>query len=536
MPPGLLTLLHLQFKGLLRRTLLSLRTLRGIIFSSIGLLLFVFWALPSVLSLRHGRTDPALVRTFTPIILLVVCVISLITSGGDKAVAFTPAEVGFLFPGPFTRRQLLGYKLIKSFVGAAASGAFLSLLFLRHCASWPAAFVGLLLSMMFAQLFAMTVMLVGQGVGERLYTRGRKLIVGAIIAAVGVTAWPHLKHGMPENPTDLAAQLRNSPAGRILLLPLEPFGRTMTAPTAVQILQWSSLAAVVDLVLLLVVMWLDVNYLEAAVTGSQKLYDRIQRARRGGVAAIAAPKAGRLRLPAFPWLAGAGPTGWRQLTSALRSSRGMLFLLFILAISVGPLLVAARNQAQAAGLVLGLAAWTTVIMAGTMRFDFRGDLDQMDLLKSLPLPPAAVAAGELFAPVLIMTFAHEALIVAAAFRLRSHREILLAGAALSPLFNLLLFALENLLFLYFPTRIGPASPGDFQNFGRQIVMFLLKFILMALAGGVAAAAAMLTWFLTRSLPLTIAAAAAVLLIESLCLIPLMAIAYDRFDPSTDTPT
>src|SRR5689334_17381405 len=107
MPPGLLTLLHLQFKGLLRRTLLSLRTLRGIIFSSIGLLLFVFWALPSVLSLRHGRTDPALVRTFTPVILLVVCVISLITSGGDKAVAFTPAEVDFLFPGPFTRRQLL---------------------------------------------------------------------------------------------------------------------------------------------------------------------------------------------------------------------------------------------------------------------------------------------------------------------------------------------------------------------------------------------------------------------------------------------
>ena len=40
---------------------------------------------------------------------------------------------------------------------------------------------------------------------------------------------------------------------------------------------------------------------------------------------------------------------------------------------------------------------------------------------------------------------------------------------------------------------------------------------------------------TRSLAVTVAAAGAVLLAESLCLIPLMAIAYNRFDPSTDTP-
>src|SRR4051794_22677465 len=100
LPPGILTLLRLQCRGLARRTLRGLRTVRGIVFSSIGLLLFVCWVLPSVFALRQGRTDPAIVRTATPVILLVLCVVTLLTSGGDKAVAFTPAEVDFLFPGP----------------------------------------------------------------------------------------------------------------------------------------------------------------------------------------------------------------------------------------------------------------------------------------------------------------------------------------------------------------------------------------------------------------------------------------------------
>jgi len=51
------------------------------------------------------------------VIMLAMSLLALMTSGGEKAVAFTPAEVGFLFPGPFTRRELLAYKIGKALAG-----------------------------------------------------------------------------------------------------------------------------------------------------------------------------------------------------------------------------------------------------------------------------------------------------------------------------------------------------------------------------------------------------------------------------------
>ena len=77
-------------------------------------------------------------------------------------VSFTPAEVNFLFPGPFARRELLLYKVVKSACGATLMSLFLSVVMLRYATLWAACFAGVLLAMLFLQFASMAVALAGQ--------------------------------------------------------------------------------------------------------------------------------------------------------------------------------------------------------------------------------------------------------------------------------------------------------------------------------------------------------------------------------------
>ena len=65
------------------------------------------------------------------------------------------------------------------------------------------------------------------------------------------------------------------------------------------------------------------------------------------------------------------------------------------------------------------------------------------------------------------------------------RSALVVGAAFALPLNFLLFSLDNLLFLWFPSRIWATNPGDFQALGRNVLIILTK----AIVGGAAAAGA-----------------------------------------------
>jgi hypothetical protein len=115
MPIALLTLLRLHFRGKLRHSLRGIRTPRGLVFLLLGILVLSLWLGPALYrALRMPHADPQMVRTVAPFAILGFCLSNLFTSFGDAAVPFTGAEVDFLFPGPFTRRSLLGYKILKT--------------------------------------------------------------------------------------------------------------------------------------------------------------------------------------------------------------------------------------------------------------------------------------------------------------------------------------------------------------------------------------------------------------------------------------
>src|SRR5207249_3358286 len=111
------------------------------------------------------------------------------------------------------------------------------------------------------------------------------------------------------------------------------------------------------------------------------------------------------------------------------------------------------------------------VFAPTMvGYDFRLDVDRIEALKTLPIAPSRLALGQVLAPAMVLT-AGQWLTLAVIARLLRPDPALVAGAfALVPPGNLLLVELENLFFLWFPSRYVSGPSIDFQTMGRQMLL------------------------------------------------------------------
>jgi hypothetical protein len=171
-----------------------------------------------------------------------------------------------------------------------------------------------------------------------------------------------------------------------------------------------------------------------------------------------------------------------------------------------------------------------------MKFDFRGDLDHFDTLKSLPLPSVALSLGQIAVPAFILTCFHVIILFGVAVASPNQRGMLLVAAWLALPFNALLVASDNLIFLLFPARPAAASPGDFQMMGRQAAQLILKAIVVVIGCLIAFAIAIPVHILTGGSLVVLAILAwTILALETAALVPAIAKAFRRFDPSLDMP-
>jgi putative ABC exporter len=540
MPHALLRLILLQSRGFARRTAVGARSPRRAVFLLIGLGVIVLWLVPAVvtrIAIRHDSARSEFsshhFREISPLVLLGVCLLTIISSAGDKAIAFTPGEVDLLFPGPFTRRQLLAYKLLKSALAALLTSLLVSIGLMPYAHEWIACFVGAYLTLLFVQLFSTAGVLLGQAIGQRVYTIARTALVVASLGVVLLLA-RHWMLGM--GGIEGIEAFRDTDIGNVVLSPFEPFGDAMTADSLVDFTSAAGEAIAIIIGLLLVVVLLDANYLEAALSASQRRYAQIQRIRGGSLLNSSLKGDVKWRLPAPVWLGGAGPIIWRQATNAARSAKGLMMVLLLVAVAVGPLFASALKASDIAQPLLAVLAWLTILLSGLLKFDFRGDLDHIDALKALPLPPSTIAIGQLVVPTLILSTAHILLLTGVAATAPARSALLLTAAALALPFNGLLMSAENLIFLLFPSRPAAASPGDFQVLGRQAAQLVLKSIFVIMGCVIALVVAVPLFILTGGSYLVLIAVAGSLLTAEICaLVPAIAWAYNRFDPSLDIP-
>jgi uncharacterized protein (UPF0333 family) len=541
-------LLWLRLRGWARRVGRGMKTVRGALLAALGGFILLSW----VFSLIIGQvapwreqqvTDLEQVRLYGPLILLGYCILAATTTAGERAISFSPAETAILFCGPFTRRQLLLYRITNTLLASLLTACIFTFLVWRYAASWGTAFAGMLLAMTFMQLFPMALVLFGETLGAKAHSRQRKVLLILTIALLLAALLQTGRWGELGDAGTLFQQLAESPILRAVLTPLRWFVELFTAeqfwPDFVVSL---ALSLLVLTALMVIIMGLDAHYLESAATASEKLYARIQRLRTGGAAAAWTTTAAKPRfsVPDLPRLGGIGPIAWRQTVALCRGLRGLLFFLVIVFVSMGiPLAMknAEGEDPEELARIIGaiMLSMTLFTLPMTLTFDFRGDVDRIDVLKSLPIAPWRLVVGQLLTPTLVTSLIQVLIVGLLQLAKGGMMELLVAVLCFGTPISFLFFAIENLMFLWFPTRLAGASAADFQLVGRHMVLFLGKMLLIGVTAGISALVGGVVYAITDSIVAAGVACWPVVVGVAAAMVPLIATAFKQFDVARDTP-
>ena len=111
-----------------------------------------------------------------------------------------------------------------------------------------------------------------------------------------------------------------------------------------------------------------------------------------------------------------------------------------------------------------------------------------------------------------------------------------ASAVLLLPVNFVLVAVENLYFLCYPHESQGATSLDLQTIGRQLLVGTAKAMSLGVIGTLAAGVgALVYWFGGESLAAAVGASAVVAGACGLGFVPVLALAFERFDVAGDAP-
>lgn len=533
-PSSLLKILALQWKARARQTYRSFKTKRGMVYGVLMGLMFCLWMLPSLISaFVTPRVDPETARAFFAPALLCFFLLTLMTSGVESGVAFLPAEVDLLFPGPFKRRELLLYRIINLTAGGSLVALFFSAIILRACTYWIAAFIGLGLGLTFLNLLQMALGVFVSTVAESTFTTTRRVVLVIVLGLLGWGLYQGLTIAADQGFVSTLIAVRHSLGGKLLLAPFEIIAQTATATSLFpDFVLWASVGVAMNLLVLWGIVGLDANYMEKSIGTSQRIYERIQRARRGQGLSGGVKARGRLRPPSFGHLGGAGPIAWRQMTVALRSSHFAILLVLVLGLAI-TIPVFFSVEGRGATVAMPAVSLVVFLLPQLLQYDFRGDIDRLDVLKSLPLSPWGVVAGQLFTPICISTLLLTGLVGALYFT-----GVMSEGWASRCLLmtlpsNMFLYSIENLMFLVFPYQTQANTAGDLQVVGRNMLSAFTKIVAMMIGIGIALGFGGLAYWVTSEAEFSFLTGMVCGFIGLVAIIyPLSVYCYHRLDPAT----
>jgi hypothetical protein len=542
---SLLLLMRLRAGAAARRLIKTLSRPKGIVMAAITAALFVPWLVSVVMSSRVELRPPLEpIRRFGPLGMFAFTIASLLFSAGEQALYYTPAEVTFLFAGPYRKRQLLAYKLIVTVVLCLLSALFFSLASKVMAPMLLSAFVGSFLLIVFLQVLQMVVGLAASTLGALAWSRGRRLVLAVVVVLLVLAAISAGRELNSAGPLEALARVERSPVAAVVLSPFRWFILAFTAERIwPDLIGYGALGLAVDGALIAMVFALDASYLEAASAASARRFAKLQRlgGGGGGVRSMATRPTGRFRFrpPKAPWWGGVGPNLWRQTTAALGDPVRLILVLCMLSIvPVVMMVTASRNAQQVDALpyvCLGMIAWMSIVLSFLLPFDFRGDIDMMEELKTLPIAPTRLAMGQVLTPTLLATASQAVAMMTVIVGFGGVGAVTWAILAFLPPVNLVFYSIENLLFLWYPSRVV-AGQFDVMAIGRQMLFMLAKLFALALGVGLAALAGGIIFFLAgRNLPASLVVAWVVLTASALGLVPLVGLAFARFDVSRDIP-
>ncbi|HET7125741.1 MAG TPA: putative ABC exporter domain-containing protein [Lysobacter sp.] len=507
-----------------RQRLLRLRQPKYLIGAVVGVAYFYFFLFHRAVR-GHGAPPPGFAMTpdiawtISSLValglLLYVCADWIF--GSEKAqLAYTEAEIDFLFPAPLTRTALIHFSLLRSQLAIFFS-AFLIGLLLRRGGGFsghPLQYItGFWLLMSTLKLHGIAAPFTRERLlGLGLQSWMRRVLAACVVVGIAIAcAWSmrgvlHLPD--PEAMADIG-QLRQWFDGIVATAPLSwllaPFhwvvGPMFATDTAAFLhALWPALA-----VLLLHYLWAvraQVSFEDAAVVHARKRAERVAALREG--------RMGR-RMPMKPRgepfrLSGRGESWiaflWKGLVAMGPLYRLRIWLAACVVVTVACQWLAADPARKGLLAAIGLAvpalgAWLLFLGPMMMQHGLRRTFERMDVLKALPLRGWQIALGELATPATVMCFAAWWLLLfaaqAIAFGHAAFTTAQVVAAALGmallapPLFGLML-CVPFAGMLVFPAWIvAPGSSGRGIEVMGQRMVFMLGYLLTVLLAALPAA-------------------------------------------------
>ena len=339
------------------------------------------------------------------------------------ALAFTEAEVSFLFAAPVPRRTLVHFKLLKSQLRILFSAVLLAVLSTRFSllggSGWMHA-VGWWILLSTSELHGIAAAFTRQRLLDLGFRPGLRRILfgGAVVAVAAVTWWWVRGHVPPPPPLDprhlpvFTAYVRAVAATPPLPWLLAPFRWVLGPFFAADGAEFLRTLGPALLMLAAHYVWVlraEVAFEEASIDLSRRRAERLTARRAGGWRGLGRPT--RRRRDPFP-LRPAGASApaflWRNLISAgpwFYPRNGLLLAAAILvtlaALGASPACRPYLTIVQ--GFAVGAAFWILFGLPMLLRRQVHLLFERLDVIKALPLRGWQVILGELLGPMVLLT-------------------------------------------------------------------------------------------------------------------------------------
>ncbi len=489
--------------------------------------------------------------------------------GSDRSrLAFSEAEMQFLFPAPTTRRQLLHYKLLRSILVGLLSSLVYTLFFRRASGRPIFMTLGGWVAVTTLSMHWTAAGFVRKSLWE-LGLQGAKRTVFRLLAVAGFVALVVLavqRTPLPASPVPGAitvtkesllawAQVVSTPPLGWVLWPV----RAVLQPVFVG--TWSEFgtailpARAVLLAHYLWVIWSAESFEDDALATAERRA-RWRESRREGRVTILVPE--HSRKPPFPLAPHGRPEValvWRNLIRMSRVLRVRIFLvLFPIVVSGGLVGYFSHKAGEpgALGAMLGglaLSFYVLVVLMGpVIARSTLADPEQAEMLRSSPVSGFQVVTGETLGPLVVLAGIQWLLLVPAVFFLpgdvgitdaAQRLAVILAMAMVGPALSLGGILVQNAAAVLVPSWVsaGRERGGGPEALGMRLLVLLGNLLALALAAIPAAITGGVTAFLLwgfmgwGAAPIAAAVSTLTIAVEAGLAIAALGRAFDRYDLS-----
>ena len=487
-----------------------------------------------------------------------------------KTIPFNEAEILFLFGAPIRRSMLVNYRIAKALPGIFIAAIITVMIFgrggfLPHSGYL---FATLLVVYLFFFLYRIAVFLAKRRLAEIGITggKGTKYVLGPLFIAMIITAvW--IRSSIPPAPSmnqsnmlDFAAWLSAiAESGPIIYL-LFPF-RVLVHPAFAFDASHFMQSLVLPMIILFLIYGLiqcnNAGFNQAGSERAESDSSRINAQKGKSTVRLPVPRSRTLLFKLAPQGRSYVAIFWKNLASSGLEYSGItlrllagITLMLVLVVSVS-----GQNVATFIGAISSIfALFFTLFGPLIARDDLRMDLENIEMLKTYPIPGWGIVLGEILCPALLLAMLECSCVLLATIAMPSlvgvplkvlDRVSIGFGAwILLPCFSLAGVLFQNAIVLILPgwVQIGKRQPQGVEAMGQRLISSLATLLFLLIA---ASPAALLFLAIVRAgygilgtaiIPLASLMAALVLLVESGLAIFLLGSQFERLDASKEYNT